>query len=150
MALRYAAMEDLHLITSKSVVTGASDADFVNDVDTRNYRGVLVVTRIANLTSGSLAFTGTNDMEIKLQHSDTTTASDYADVGDNDVEGDATGEQLQRQSAALAAAAEVVKQSWYMAGKRYIRIGLERGSSSTPATATYTVEVWGLRGRIYT
>ena len=149
MPNRYAAMEDLHLITSKSVVTGASDADFVNDVDTYNWGGVMIHTKVSNLTSGSLAFTGTNDMEIKLQHSDTTTAADYEDVEADDVEGDATAAQLQRQSAALAAAGEVTKQSWYMSNKRYIRIGLERGSSSTPATATYTVEVWGLRGRIY-
>ena len=149
MPNRYIANDAVHRITSKSVVTGATDADRVNNVDTRNYDAIMIVTKIANLTSGALDYTGNKTLAIQLQHSPDNTAANYENVTANDVYGDATAAQLQIQGASLGAGAEVIKISWYRGFNRFIRIGTLKGAGTAPTTGTVTIDVYGLRAKYF-
>ena len=145
MPNRYIANDAIKEIAFKQDVTGASAAAFVTGIDTRNYDAVRITTRGGNHTGSTLAFTATNDMEIRLQHSQDDVAANYEDVTASDVHGDATAALLQRFMGDLDDEAVESKVTWYRGNRRFLRVGLTRGSSSTPATATYTVTVEGLR-----
>lgn len=107
--------------------SGSDDADFVNNIDTLGKREVEIFVWL-----GAFAYSGTNKLKFELQHSDTTTAADYADVPAAEIDGGdgSTAGLLFEQSAAVTG--EGVDRVFnYKGSKRYLRIGMDETGTTT-------------------
>jgi len=128
----------------------ADDADFLDDVDVRDYRGVLVDCFITNQTSSSQTYTGSIYKEFELQHSND--GSTYNDVGADDIERPAgqTGAHsytVLRLGAALAAGAIVRQQLAYVGPRRYLRVKFAV-TGTQPGAAVVGAAAYGFNPRV--
>lgn len=100
------------LVALNSALTTATTDTAGNAIDTRGYGAVMLVAHSGAVT------TTTASIALRVQESDTSTASDFSDVADDDLIGTEADFSF---TAGATSIANAVRRIGYIGGKRYIR-----------------------------
>ena len=115
-----------------TAASGSDDVDFLDGVDTKGARHVGIAVWL-----GAFAYSATNKLKFTLKDSDSTTASTYADVDEDLIDGDPLddGELFEQTSAVTAPG--IVRKFNYKGSKRYLRIGMDETGTTTGAIVAF-------------
>jgi hypothetical protein len=115
-------MRDLASFVSPVVALGpiAATTDQTSGaVDLQGFGSAMVLVQAG---IGGITFDGTNKLEFRLQHSETTTAGDFVDVVQADVNGLTLGSNGIIRALIAAHAAPSVTEASYVGNRRYLRV----------------------------